>query len=231
MESKAPIIIAALAATTAIAGAAYYLTGRGRAALAEDPSIIPIITPMIDLHVADHVLARMERIRGDEVTVVLHTPGGCVMSCVMIANALGQFPRSTAVVPFMAISGGALIALSAREIAMGRNAALSAVDPVVYGRRAKHIEAGDEDGLHATAREYEEAMRRQLRGTLRARLHMTRGDPGVERAMALFMGANGPHEWPIYMPELVELGLPVRRAERQWADYVDARRARLSRTP
>lgn len=41
----------------------------------------------------------------------------------------------------MALSGGTLIALGAREIAIGRNAALSAVDPVLFGRRAKHIEA------------------------------------------------------------------------------------------
>jgi ClpP class serine protease len=36
----------------------------------------------------------------------------------------------------MALSGGTLIALGAREIAIGRNAALSAVDPVLFGRRA-----------------------------------------------------------------------------------------------
>ncbi|MFY0533393.1 SDH family Clp fold serine proteinase [Nannocystis pusilla] len=143
----------------------------------------------------------------------------------MIANALGHFPRSTAVVPYMALSGGTLIALGTREIAIGRSAALSAVDPVVFGRRAKHIEAGDEDGLHATAREYEEAMRRHLRNTLRARLQGTQGAEGVEKAMAVFMGHNAPHEWPIYSPELVDLGLPVRAAEARWSEYVDARRS------
>ncbi|MCY1065143.1 hypothetical protein OV090_10245 [Nannocystis sp. RBIL2] len=84
----------------------------------------------IDLRIADYLLARLERIRGDEVTVVLPTPGGYATSSVMIANALGRFPRSTAVVPYMALSGGPLIALGAREIAIGRCAALSAVDPV-----------------------------------------------------------------------------------------------------
>jgi membrane-bound ClpP family serine protease len=223
MENKAPIILAARAATTAL-GVAYYVSGWGRNALGEDPSIIPLITPMIDLRVADYVLARLERIRGDEVTVVLHTPGGCATSCVMIANAIGRFPRSTAVVPYMALSGGTLIALGAREIAIGRSAALSAVDPVLSGRRAKHIEAGDEDGLHATAREYEEAMRRHLRSTLRARLLATQGAEGVEKAMAVFMGHNAPHEWPIYAPELIDLGLPVRAAEARWSEYVDTRR-------
>ena len=227
MENKAPIFLAAVAATTALTGVAFYVSRR--VTVLEDPSVIPIITPVIDLRVADYVLARLERIRGDEVTVVLHTPGGCATSCVMIANALGHFPRSTAVVPYMALSGGTLIALGAREIAIGRSAALSAVDPVVFGRRAKHIEAGDEEGLHATAREYEEAMRRHLRNTLRARLQATQGAEGVEKAMAVFMGHNAQHEWPIYAPELVDLGLPVRAAEARWSEYVDARRGWWSR--
>ncbi|MFY0533392.1 hypothetical protein [Nannocystis pusilla] len=73
MENKAPIFLAALAATTALTGVAFYVSRR--VTVLEDPSVIPIITPVIDLRVADYVLARLERIRGDEVTVVLHTPG------------------------------------------------------------------------------------------------------------------------------------------------------------
>lgn len=221
---KTSTIITSLAAATAFAGAAYYISRQGRTALAEDRSVIPIITPVIDLAVADYVLARIEHLPSDEVTVILHTPGGCVTSCVLIADALALVPRSTAIVPYMAMSGGTLIALSATEIAMGRNAALSAVDPVVFGKRAKHIEAGDEDGLHATAREYEEAMKAHLQETLRARLLASKGEAAVERAMDVFMGVDAPHEWPIHLPALKELGLPVRPSERRWAEYVDARR-------
>ena len=221
---KTSTLITALAATTAVAGAAYYIRRQGRFALAEDSAVIPIITPVIDLAMADYVLARIERLPSDEVTVILHTPGGCVTSCVLIADALALVPRSTAIVPYMAMSGGTLIALSATEIAMGRNAALSAVDPVVYGRRARHIEAGDEDGLHETAREYEAAMRAHLQDTLRARLLAHKGEAAVARAMEVFMGVDAPHEWPIHLPALRDLGLPVRPSERRWAEYVDARR-------
>lgn len=221
---KTSTLITSLAAATAFAGAAYYISRQGRTALAEDRSVIPIITPVIDLAVADYVLARIEHLPSDEVTVILHTPGGCVTSCVLIADALALVPRSTAIVPYMAMSGGTLIALSATEIAMGRNAALSAVDPVVFGKRAKHIEVGDEDGLHATAREYEEAMKAHLQETLRARLLASKGEAAVERAMDVFMGVDAPHEWPIHLPALKELGLPVRPSERRWAEYVDARR-------
>lgn len=220
-DDKSSIFIGAALATAAVAGAAYYLRRQGRPAFGMGPSVIPIFTPMIDLYTLDEVLARMERIRGDEVTLVLHTPGGCVSSCVMIADALAQFRRSTAIVPYLALSGGTLIALAADRVAMGRRAALSAVDPVVHGQRARHIEAGDEAGRHAMAQEYYQAVQRKLRGML-AR-HLGNG-PNLERALSMFMGLDAPHEWPIYTPQLAQLGLPVVTADPVWTDYVDSHR-------
>ena len=146
-------LVSALVTGSALVGAGYFLSRRPRPrALASN--IIPIITPVIDLRVAEDVLEAMERIPGDEVTVVLHTLGGCVTSCVLIANALRQFPESTAVVPYMATSGGTLIALNARRLQMGRSAALSAVDPIVEGQRAKHLPDEPQDPTQALAHEY-----------------------------------------------------------------------------
>lgn len=220
-DDKSSMFIGAALATAAVAGAAYYLTRRDRPAFGVDPSVIPIFTPMIDLNTVDEVFARMERIRGDEVTLVLHTPGGCVASCVMIADALRQFRRSTAIVPYIALSGGTLIALAADRIAMGRRAALSAVDPVVHGQRARHIKASDEEGRHAMAQEYYQAVQRQLRGMLTR--HLGSG-PNLDRALSVFMGLEAPHEWPIYTPQLVALGLPVVTADPIWSNYVDSHR-------
>lgn len=221
-DRKSSIIFGAALATAAVAGAAYVLTRRERLSVGGDPSVIPIFTPMIDLYTVDEVLARMEKIRGDEVTLVLHTPGGCVASCVMIADALAQFRRSTAIVPYLALSGGTLIALAADRIAMGRRAALSAVDPVVHGQRARHIEAGDDAGRHAMAQEYYHAVHRQLRSML-AR-HLGSGT-NLERALSVFMGLDAPHEWPIYTLQLAALGLPVVTADAVWSDYVDSHRS------
>ena len=44
--------------------------------------------------------------------------------------------------------------------------------------------------------------------------------------MALFMGRNAPHEWPILMSEVETLGLPVTKASRQWSTVVDEFRRR-----
>lgn len=214
-------ITALLATTAAVGGATYFARQRERQRVAE-PNLVPLITPVIDMDVAVEVVARLERIAGDSVTLVLHTLGGCVSSCVLIAEALRQFPEATAVVPYVAASGGTLITLAARHIRMGKFAALSAVDPQVLGRRARHIPQDDDDGLYPAAQEYERTMAGYLRRVLGD--HLLRGLPpgSMEPALALFMGRDAPHNWPIQLPALRALGLPVETAEPEWADLVDA---------
>lgn len=217
-------IVSALVTGSALVGAGYLLTKRPRPR-ALPSSVIPIITPVIDLRVAEDVLEVMERLLGDEVTLVLHTLGGCVTSCVMIANGLRQFERSTAIVPYMAASGGTLIALNAGKLQMGRSASLSAVDPIVDGQRAKHLPEDSKDPNHARAQEYEAAIIRYLRDTLMTRM------PGASEevlwsAVSVFLGEHAPHEWPIRRDDVVALGLPVAPAARSWAEMVDAYRKR-----
>ena len=223
--SRAAVIT--VAAGAALLGAGYFMRRGGEVREQSEPWIIPIITPVIDLGMAELVLAAMERVPGQKITLVLHTQGGCVASCVMIAKALRHFPDSTAIVPYMAISGGTLIALSASRLEMGRSAALSAVDPIVLGQRAKHVPEGrtDDQGLGALAREYEVAITQYMRSTLAARLQ-GQAAANLDRAMELFMGRNAPHEWPILMSEVETLGLPVTKASRQWSTVVDEFRRR-----
>ena len=198
-----------------------------RRALAGAPrltGIIPIVTPYIDIETAEGVLAAMERLPDDRVTIVLHTLGGCVTACVMIANALRQFRESTAVVPYMAISGGTLIALSARRLEMGGRASLSAVDPQIMGQRVKHLaDSKDQPSVAALAREYDLSMRRYVQNRLSEFLPKDRLGP----ALGLFMGDHAPHEWPIQRPEVEALGIPVALAASNWAEFVDAHRGRI----
>ena len=213
--------------TTLAAGAlvgAGYLGRRVQARAPLRTGILPIVVPFIDIEVAEDVLAVMERLPDDRVTIVLHTSGGCVTACVLIANALQQFKESTAVVPYMAISGGTLIALSATRLEMGRRASLSAVDPQIMGQRVKHLaEAKDKPAIAALAREYEVAMRKYVRARLGAHLPEDRLGP----AMDLFMGEHAPHEWPIRRPEVEALGIPVTPAASQWSAMVDEVRGRI----
>ena len=127
------IFLTGLAAGAALMGAGY-LGRRNLARTQRLSGIIPIVTPYIDIETAEGVLAVMERLPEERVTIVLHTLGGCVTACVLIANALRQFRDSTAIVPYMAISGGTLIALSATRLEMGGRASLSAVDHLLQLR-------------------------------------------------------------------------------------------------
>ena len=217
-------IVAAALGATAFAGAALAWRRSRQDELLrmiDSSNVIPIITPVIEIPTAEYVLSRMEHMPLDDVTLVLHTEGGCVTSCVMIADALRRFTRSTAIVPYMAISGGTLIALNAKKLAMGRNAVLSAVDPQIFGQRARHIPEADEDGLHPLAQEYDSAVSQYLRITLTDRLQGHADPAALDRAMAVFMGEHAPHAWPIKATDLARLGLPVEAAGRQWAGLVD----------
>lgn len=213
--------------TTLAAGAlvgAGYLGRRVQARAPLRTGIIPIVVPFIDITVAEDVLAVMERLPDDRVTLVLHTLGGCVTACVLIANALQKFKVSTAIIPYLAISGGTLIALSATRLEMGDSASLSAVDPQIMGQRVKHLAEGtDKPSIAALAREYDVSMRKYLRTRLSAHLPEDRLGP----AMDLFIGEHAPHEWPIRRPEVEALGIPVSPAASQWAAMVDGLRGRI----
>ena len=191
-----------------------------------DRGLVPILDPMIHMRTAERVLAQLDPLSDDdEVTVLLHTGGGLVTASVMIADALRRFRRSRAIVPYMALSGGTLIALNARRLEMGRSAALSAVDPLVDGWRAKHIPERTAK-LHALAQEAYQAVSTYLEETLTHRL----GDPrAVERAMQVFMGHAAPHSWPVRSREVAALGLHVTHADDQWSRLVDAYRTSASR--
>lgn len=223
--NKTAVITTAMAGA-AFLGASFLLRRQQDTRVVRTSTVIPIITPVIDFRVAEMVLEAMEHLPDDEVTVVLHTQGGCVMSCVMIADGLRKFASSTAVVPYMAISGGTLIALNARRLEMGRNASLSAVDPIFSGVRVKHMPEDSKDTTVLTAREYQRAIEDYLGATLAERQGPSPPSNLVDRAMERFMGDHRPHEWPISMAEVGQLGIPVASASARWASLVDEYRRR-----
>jgi membrane-bound ClpP family serine protease len=222
------LILRSALASAVIGGTITWLHGRTRTSRLPR-HVIPIVTPVITMRFAEDVLARLEHASGDEVFVVLHTDGGEVAACVLIADALRKFARSTAVVPYMAFSGGTIVALNARRLMLGKNAALSAVDPLIYGQRARHIQPTrdrEQNPLHPLATEYSKAVESYLRETLRDRLADT-SPSELERAMSVFMGESAPHAWPIHAQQLAALGLSVELADPAWSGLVDQeRRAR-----
>jgi hypothetical protein len=208
----------------AATGIAWWMRRGAEAVPALPPTVIPMVSPVITVEIAEQVLSHMEHLPPDEVTLVLHTDGGEVTACVLIADALRKFKQSTAIVPYMAFSGGTLIALNATRLQLGKNAALSAVDPVIAGQRARHIPKNDEKNaspLHPLAQEYDSAVRDYLSESLKARLGAEIGPAALERAMTVFMGLKAPHSWPIHAAQLHSLGIPVDPADVMWSRIVD----------
>ena len=221
---KPATLVTALATGTALVGAGVWMMRR-EAPRALGPSYIPIVTPIIDMRFAEDVLAVLERVQGDEVTLLLHTYGGSLVASVLIAQALRNFPRSRAIVPYLASSGGTLIALNASDLQMGRNAALSAVDPVLEGGlRARDVPHDEPSAaVRSIAGQYSDAVRDFLRDTLRRRRAQT-SSVDVDRAMATFLGDHAPHDWPIGRDQVERLGLRVDPAPSAFAQLVDRHR-------
>jgi ClpP class serine protease len=80
----------------------------------------------IDINDAEHVLRAIRRCEDDgPIDVILHTPGGLVLSAGQIAHALRRHAgKVTVFAPHYAMSGGTLIALADDEIVMDDNAVL-----------------------------------------------------------------------------------------------------------
>lgn len=79
--------------------------------------------------------------RSKGLDLILHTPGGDVAATESIIDYLHSLYNGDirAIIPQMAMSGGTLIALSCKEILMGRQSSLGPIDPQIGGMPAQGI--------------------------------------------------------------------------------------------
>ena len=83
---------------------------------------------------AFEILAEIRSVDKDtSIDVILHTPGGEVFACELIANALKDRPHTTANIPYCAMSAGTIIALATEKVVMGRYACLGPIDTQFFG--------------------------------------------------------------------------------------------------
>lgn len=81
----------------------------------------------------------VDRSRG--LDILLHTPGGDVAATESIIDYLHSLYDGNirAIIPQMAMSGGTLMALSCKEVLMGRQSSIGPVDPQIQGMPAEAI--------------------------------------------------------------------------------------------
>src|SRR5882672_2064892 len=89
------------------------------------------IARYIDIEDSEQILRAIRLTPPDmPIDLIAHTPGGLVLAADQIAAALKRHRgKVTVFVPHYAMSGGALLAISADELVMDPNAVLGPVDP------------------------------------------------------------------------------------------------------
>ncbi|KLK89045.1 hypothetical protein SZ63_00885 [Methanoculleus sediminis] len=172
----------------------------------------------IDINDSEEVL-RAIRLTSPEMPIdlIVHTPGGLVLSSEQIAMALRRHKgKVTVFVPHYAMSGGTLICLAADEVAMDENAVLGPVDPrigeypaasLLRVPRLKPPEEIDDETfiLVDIAAKAQTQMREFVADLLREKMDAGRADSLAR----LLSGGTWTHDYPITFEQARELGLPV----------------------
>jgi ClpP class serine protease len=172
----------------------------------------------IDINDSEEVL-RAVRLTPEDMPIdlIVHTPGGLVLSTEQIAMALVRHKaRVTIFVPHYAMSGGTLLCLAADEIVLDRNAVLGPVDPqlgeypavsilkIVKEKPLKDID--DKTLILADVAEKALVQMRNFVTNLIA--HRTDREAAEKLATTLTEG-KWTHDYPIVFEEAKSLGLPV----------------------
>src|SRR3982075_408507 len=150
--------------------------------------------------------------------IVLHTPGGLVLSSLQIARAIHKHRgKVTAVVPHYSMSGGSLIALAADEIVMSEYAVLGPVDPQLGQHAAASIlkvvarkpVAEVDDQTLILADQAEKAMS-EVRESVHELLADKCTPEKAEELSRLLSDGTWTHDHPITYERARSFGLPVR---------------------
>ena len=184
----------------------------------ESQSIFGVqVSSYINVEDSEAVL-RAIRLTPDEqpIDLILHTPGGLVLAAEQIAKALADHKgKVTVFIPHYAMSGGTLIAMSAAEIVMDRNAVLGPVDPQIGDMPAASIlravqikkeHASDETLMLA---DMASKSRIQVANFVADILSKRLPRKKAEEIAVVLSEGRWTHDFPITVQAALELGFPV----------------------
>jgi ClpP class serine protease len=175
----------------------------------------------ITIEDSEFVLMEIHRTPQEQpIDIILHTPGGLVLSAEMIATALKQHPAPvTAIVPFYAMSGGTMIALAADKILLEEFSVLGPLDPQINGIAAgallnllkkKPIEAVSDEMILLA--ELAEKALKEVKAYITWFLEEKDMTKKQRETVAEFLvGGYVAHDHPLTFATLQELKLPVER--------------------
>lgn len=172
----------------------------------------------IDINDSEQIL-RVIRMTPDDmpIDIVLHTPGGLVLSTEQIALALKRHKaKVTIFVPHYAMSGGTLLCMAADEVLMDENAVLGPVDPQLGEFPAASIlrtigrkEPKDiEDKTMILADVAEKALA-QMKEFVKKILLEHLDEQTAERVAVIMTEGRWTHDYPLTYEEARDIGLRV----------------------
>jgi ClpP class serine protease len=173
----------------------------------------------IDIHDSEEVLRAIRLCDNDcPIDLIMHTPGGLVLSAGQIAYALSRHPgKVTVFIPHYAMSGGTLIALAADEIVMDENAVLGPVDPQIGQSPAASVltvlerkEAKDIDDQTLILADVAQKAMQQVRVFVRELLGERLPTEQANRLADTLSQGTWTHDYPITAQAAQAMGLPVR---------------------
>lgn len=175
----------------------------------------------IDLQDSEAIIHALQRTEPDvPIDLVLHTPGGLVLSASQIARAIKHRQgKVTVFVPHYAMSGGTLIALAADEIVMCPHSVLGPVDPQIGNFPAASLlrvleqkpAAEIDDETLILADQAAKAVR-QLEALVAEVMAGTYDEATAGHLSKLLTQGTWTHDYPITCEEASRLGLRVTTA-------------------
>lgn len=173
----------------------------------------------IDMNDAEDILEAIRRTPANQpLEIVLHTPGGLVLSSLQIARAIKAHKgKKTVYVPHYAMSGGTLIALAADEIVLNRHAVLGPIDPQIGGLPAASIlkvaqtkSADAVDDYTLVLADLSQKAIDQLEAAAKELLAGTVSPNAAANIAQLLSSGRWTHDYPIEADMAREIGLNVR---------------------
>lgn len=172
----------------------------------------------IDINDSEEIL-RAIRLTPDDMPIdlIIHTPGGLVLSAEQIAMALIRHKaKVTIFVPHYAMSGGTLLCLAADEVVMDENAVLGPIDPqlgeypaVSILKTVKEKDPKDIDDKTLILADVAQKALNQMRNFVKNLLLERMDEESSERLATTLTEGRWTHDYPITFEEAKKLGFPV----------------------
>jgi membrane-bound ClpP family serine protease len=181
---------------------------------------------MIDLTTLHKLERAFQSFKGKPFDLILHTPGGYVFYTQLLSKAIKSYGAEVrAFVPFYAMSGGTILALSCDQLFMGAFACLGPVDPQLgglfsYGSakswkevlRKKGRKANDASIQFAyVGEQYTKTIRTDMTKLLESKI----SDPiQLETATNILTDGQLEHAYQLDITKLNDLGIPTKLMDR-----------------